>query len=292
MNQKLWEKFDKLRASPFTGHEGLAEFFQKEGIRFAAKDLSAWSQFFAGRFGRSEGTIHVPEWLVEVFCLLAKEVTPKTICDPWAGAGFLVESIREECCPEQALAFTPAQAIYELGRVLVPRAEWKLGDPLLLLEKEDKELDLVSSILPIGARSATPLKVATTSGENVDLRDDLGNLVLVAASLLLSSSGAGLFVVTPSFFFSQRSVFRPIYLIGFGSGSGIGPSIWDIRPIHKHLRLFGRRSPTNRSIGCLLRNYQATRKRIFKFSTTFGEDREGGTLELGRYVDPLSFTSL
>ena len=30
MNQKLWEKFDKLRASPFTGHEGLAEFFQKE----------------------------------------------------------------------------------------------------------------------------------------------------------------------------------------------------------------------------------------------------------------------
>src|SRR5438876_2398340 len=216
MNQQLWEKFDKLRASPFTGHEGLAEFFQKEGIRFAAKDLSVWSKFFAGRFGRSEGTIHVPEWLVEVFCLLAKEAAPRTICDPWAGAGFLVEAIREQCRPDQALAFTPVQAIHELGGVLVPRAEWKLGDPLLLLEKQNKELDVVASILPMGARSANPLEVATTSGENVVLRDDLGNLVLVAASLHLRSSGAGLFVVTPSFFFSQRSVLRQFSLLGLG----------------------------------------------------------------------------
>src|SRR6266542_6159714 len=170
MNQELWEKFEKLRASPFTGHQGLAEFFQKEGIRFAAKDLSVWAKFFAGRFGRSEGTIHVPEWLVEVFRHLAKEVTPRTICDPWAGAGFLVEAIREECRPDQALAFTQLQANHELGKVLVPRAEWKLGDPLLLLEKQNKGLDIVASILPMGTRSANPLRVATTAGENVELR--------------------------------------------------------------------------------------------------------------------------
>ena len=60
------------------------------------------------------------------------------------------------------------QAITNSGECSSPRG-WKLGDPLLLLEKEDKELDLVASILPMGARSATPLKVATTSGENVDI---------------------------------------------------------------------------------------------------------------------------
>lgn len=42
MNQELWHKFNKLRGLPLRGHEGIAEFFQKEGIRFAAKDLGTW----------------------------------------------------------------------------------------------------------------------------------------------------------------------------------------------------------------------------------------------------------
>jgi hypothetical protein len=89
MNKELWQAFDKLRGVPFSGHEGLVDFFQKEGIRFASKDLATWGQFLATRFGRSGGTVPVPEWLTGVFSGLAKDAAPKAICDPWAGVGFL-----------------------------------------------------------------------------------------------------------------------------------------------------------------------------------------------------------
>lgn len=129
MNKDLWRKFDQLRSLPFSGHEGLADYFQREGIRFTTKDLSTWRQFFSVRFGRSGGMVNVPEWLNEVFCALAKEVSPKTICDPWASTGFLVEALREACQSERALAFTTIQAEFELGKALVPEVIWQLGEP-------------------------------------------------------------------------------------------------------------------------------------------------------------------
>ncbi len=186
------------------------------------------------------------------FLPLGEGSSPRTICDPWAGAGFLLEAIREECRPEQAFAFTQFPAIHELGKVLVPRVEWKLGDPLLLLEKQNEELDVVASILPMGARSANPLKVATISGETVELRDDLGNLVLVAASLHLSSSGVGLFVVTPSFFFSQRSVLRQFTLLGLGVEAALALPSGTFAPytnISAYL-LIVRRKPVEEDVRC------------------------------------------
>lgn len=165
MNKELWQKFDQLRSSPFSGHEGLADYFQKEGIRFTAQDLATWGQFLSARFGRSGGEVHVPEWLAGVFCALAKEVSPKTICDPWAGVGFLIGALREACLPEQALAFTRNHAEHELGKVLVPEVGWQLGEPLRLLDSLTQSLDVFASILPMGARAHHPLKVTLTSGK-------------------------------------------------------------------------------------------------------------------------------
>jgi len=198
MNQGLWKTFDKLRTLPFSGSEGLAEFFKKEGVRFAPSDLGTWGQFFATRFGRSAGVFHVPEWLAAVFGALAKGGSPKSICDPWAGTGFLIEVLREVCHPNEAIAFTQSQAEHDLGKVLVPEVNWQLGQPMNLLDAVTQGFDVVASILPMGARSSIPLKVVTASGEDVELRGDLGNLVMVAAVLHLRASGFGLFVVTPS----------------------------------------------------------------------------------------------
>ena len=69
----------------------------------------------------------------------------------------------------------------------------------------------------MGAKARNPLTVTDIAGEKVELRDDLGNLVMVSASLRLSSNGVGLFVVTPSFFFSQRSVFRHFSELGLAA---------------------------------------------------------------------------
>jgi len=106
MNQGLWQIFDKLRSLPFTGHEHLAQFFQEEGIRFVPSDLGTWAKFLSTRFGRAGGTVYVPEWLAAVFSALAKSSSPKSILDPWAGAGLLVEVLRDACKPADATAFT------------------------------------------------------------------------------------------------------------------------------------------------------------------------------------------
>jgi len=69
MNQELWRKFDKLRSLPFSGFEGLADFFQKEKIHFKPSDIGTWGQFFAARFNRLGGIFYVPEWLAEFLAL-------------------------------------------------------------------------------------------------------------------------------------------------------------------------------------------------------------------------------
>jgi hypothetical protein len=291
MNKELWQKFDKLRGLPISGHEGLADYFQKEGIRFATKDLATWGQFFSARFGRSGGTVHVPGWLAGVFCDLAKEVSPKAICDPWAGAGFLLEALREACRPERALAFTQNQVEHELGKVLVPEVGWQLGEPLRLLDSLNQSFDVVASILPMGARSHHPLKVMLPSGDAVELADDLGNLVMVAASMRLSSSGIGLFVVTPSFFFKRQSVFHRFSELGLGIEAALALPSGTFAPytnIPTYLVVV-RRKPLSRMFVAQLSADTNTNLQIIG---NLKQETEGGSLELGRFVDPNSFRSI
>jgi hypothetical protein len=291
MNQELWKKFDKLRSLPSTGYEGLAEFFQKEGVHFSASDLATWGQFLSARFGRAGGMLHVPEWLALVFAALAKDVSPKTICDPWAGVGFLIGVLRETCQPKVAVAFTQNHAEYAIGNVLVSEAKWQFGEPLHLLDSAAEKFDLVASILPMGLRSMKPLSVSGATGETVELRDDLGNLVMVSASLHLISDGVGLFVVTPSFFFSERSVFRQFGVLGLGVQAALALPSGTFAPytnIPAYL-LVVRRKPAARMFVAQLSGDEKTNLQILD---NLRQDREGGTLELGRFVAPLSFTSL
>ena len=291
MNNELWKKLDKLRSLPFSGEEGLAEFFKKEQIRFSPKDFGLWGNFFANRFGRSGGTIHVPEWLAETFCALAKEGPHKSICDPWAGAGFLVEALRETCQPELALAFSQFRSIQEIGKALVPLAQWQSGDPLLLLGKEKRELDVVASILPMGASSHSPLEVTLPTGDVAELADDLGNLILVAASMRLSSSGVGLFVVTPSFFLKKQSVFYRLSELGLGIEAALALPSGTFAPyttIPAYLAVI-RRKPFARMFVAQLSADTNTNLQVI---SNLRQGTDEGSLELGRFVQPDSFRSI
>src|SRR5947199_9216998 len=130
MGEKLWNALDKLRSSQFNKPEEIAEFFEKESIRFESSDLARWGQFFASRHGRAAGTFQIPEWLANVFRALVKERTAKRICDPWAGIGFLAAIVREACGATTAFAFTQNTTEYALGKVLVPQLNCQLGEPL------------------------------------------------------------------------------------------------------------------------------------------------------------------
>ncbi|MBA3352713.1 MAG: hypothetical protein H0U23_09865 [Blastocatellia bacterium] len=291
MNNELWQKLDQLRSLPFSGEEGLANFFKKEGIRFSSNDLNLWGQFFVGRFGRSGGTIHIPEWLAKVFCTLAKEISPKLICDPWAGAGFLIEILREACQPEQAQAISQFRGMQEIGEALVPDVQWNLGDPLRILGESDHELDVIASILPMNMPSRQPLRVNLPSGEAADVDDDVGNQLLVASSMRLSPSGIGLFVVTPFVFSSPRSVFRRLGDFGIGIEAAFSLPSGTFAPftsISAYLVVV-RRKLLPKLFVAQLSSDTNTNAQILD---NFREGREGGSLELGRFVEPDGFRSI
>ncbi|MEI7685479.1 MAG: hypothetical protein WCL32_10655, partial [Planctomycetota bacterium] len=288
MNIELLQKFDELRQLPFVGADGLAEFFQKERIRFTKNDLAMWAQFFSARFGRHSGTVAVPEWLAGVFCALAKQASPRTICDPCAGVGILVETLRETCQSEQALGFTRSTVEYELGEVLAPEVRWQLGEPLELIASLPHSLDLFASILPVGAKSYAPLKVTLPAGETIELADDLGSLVMVASSMHLTSSGIGLFVVTPSFFFKQQSVFRRFSDLGLGMEAAFALPSGTFAPytnMSAYLVVVRRKSSTRMFVAQLSNDTNTTLQIIGNFQ----QGVEGGSLELGRFVSPDSF---
>jgi hypothetical protein len=52
----------------------------------------------------------------------------------------------------------------ELGKVIVPQADWRVGEPLALLAEIEGELDLVASVLPMNCPSRQPLRVNLPSG--------------------------------------------------------------------------------------------------------------------------------
>jgi hypothetical protein len=92
INEKVRNALSKLSGVEFHGLEELAKCLKKEDVRFSAHDLIAIGYFLATRFGRSGGLFYVPNWLAGVFSALIEGISPKTICDPWAGAGLLVGS--------------------------------------------------------------------------------------------------------------------------------------------------------------------------------------------------------
>jgi hypothetical protein len=291
INEKVRNALSKLKGIEFHGPKELAEFLKKEDVHFSSQDLIVFGHTLATRFGRSGGTFHVPDWLAGVFSALIEGVSPKTICDPWAGIGLLLGVLREASRPKEAFAFTPNQGEHALGKVLVPEADWQVGDPLHLLGAVNKELDVVASILPMGARSTNPLKVTLLSGDTAELSDDLGNLVMVAASMRLSSSGVGLFVVTPSFFFSQRSVFRQFGDLGLGVEAALALPPGTFAPytnIPAYLVIVHRKPSTRMFVAQL----SADANTNLQIIGNFRQDREGGSLELGRFVVPQSFRNI
>ncbi len=290
INEELRNALAKLKGIEFRGPEALAEFLKKENIHFSAHDLTAFGYVLAMRLGRSGGLFYFPKWLTEAFSALIEGTSPKTICDPWAGIGLLVGVLREASRPNEAFAFTLNQGEGALGSVLVPEADWQVGDPLQLLGTLNKELDLVASILPMGAQEAR-LEVKLPSGRTMELSDSVGNLVLVAASMRLSSSGVGLFVVTPTFFLTQRSVFRLFDKLDLGVEAAFTLPPGTFAPVTNvpaYLVIVRRKLSTRMFVAQLSGDANTNRQIIGNFR----QNREGSSLELGRFVTPESFRSL
>lgn len=289
--EKVWKVLENLRGVEFRGPEELAVHLKKENGQFSAHDLIVFGQILATRFGRYGGMYSVPEWLAAAFSTITGDKFGQTICDPWAGIGILLGALRESTKAKAAIAFTQNQGEMALGKVLVPQAEWKLGDPLDLIGKTSTELDLVASILPMNMRSQGSLRLTLSSGEVAEVADDVGNQLLIASTMRLGPSGVGLFVVTPSVFFSQRSVFRRLndFGIGIEAAFSLPPGTFAPYTSIPAYLVVVRRRPFARLFVAQLSADVNTNAQIIG---NFREGREGGSFELGRFVAPEHFKGI
>lgn len=104
----------------------------------------------------------------------------------------------------------------------------------------------------------------------------------------LSSSGVGLFVVTPSFFLKQQSIFHRFSELGLGMEAALALPSGTFAPytnIPAYLVVI-RRKPSTRMFVAQLSADTNTNLQVI---SNFRQGTEGGSLELGRFVEPDSF---
>jgi len=290
MNKELWQKFDRLRASPLTNHDGLAEFIQKEAIRFDPSEHATWLKFLNSRFGGMSGQLLFPDWLLGVFSALAKLATPKSICDPCAGMGFLIETLRADCAPARTLAINRLTSEYEIGKSITPEVTWENSDPLVSLLSKTEEYDVVASNLPFGVRSDIPLDLELSSGEKIQITGELANQIMAASAVRLTSSGIGLFVVSQPFF-SKRPFLEALGKAGIGVKAALALPPGTFAPytnISGYL-LVVRKGAFDQMFVAEL---SANPKTNFQIIENLHKDTEGGALELGRFVSAAEFQSI
>ncbi len=297
MNPQLINELKKLRNEMAHGlapvdPAKLAERLKSLGISIPTEQLPDLIPTILQAFGgRNAGHLHVPPVLSDVVAKLLDNRSARTICDPWAGLGTMLAIAQRATSSRRCIAFNLNASEGELAKALFPQVEWSIGQPLTLLSKLNDPIDVFVSCLPFGARTNESLELADTSGNPVELKDDLGNLILAAAMARLSDNGVGIFVVPTSFFFAERSVLKRFAELGFNVDAALALPPGSFAPyasISTYL-LALTKSPKKPMFVAQLSSDPNTNSQIL---ANFANGVEGGAVELGRYVDALEFRSI
>lgn len=290
---KLWRLIDECRGTLSDDYEPseLARALTERELYPEQFELTETTNLLAKFAGSRGGPIPIPAILPEVISQILASHTAKTILDPWAGLGALLAIAQQATSAGRSIAFNLNASEGELAKVLFPHAEWRVGQPLLLMSEITHPLDVVISCLPFNARTNEALKLAGTVGSSIGLRHDLGNLILAASMAHLSENGVGLFVVPPSFFFANRSILRHFPELGFNVNAALALPPGSFAPytsIGTYLLVVAK-SPTKPMLVAQLSNDSNTNSQILK---NYTNGIEGGAVELGRYVDALTFRGI
>ena len=276
------------RARSLADMDNLANRLSRIGLTVSRDELP---KLIPALMQATDSISRVPAALVQAVTGILHGKTAAVVCAPWADFGALAAAACETVRPNAAFAFSQHPDQVAFGRVAARSLEWQLGDPLPLLSSLSTELDVAVSILPIGIKTGRPLTIQTPTSENLNLIDELGNLILAAASMKLSRQGLGLFVVPGSFFLSPRSIYRRFDELGLGLDAALAMPVGAFAP-YTHILTYlvlVRKQPTTRMFVAQLSTDTGTNDQII---ANLRQGEEGGTLELGRFVAPKSFTGL
>ena len=317
MNQALFQELRKLQNEIADGPVRpdalyLAKRLQELKISIPTFDLP-WGVAVLLHGFNWLGEYIVPPLLPDIFRCLLEGRSANLACDPWAGIGVLAAVVHEAVHAHKTFACTRHQHSAALGQVLAPQLDWRVEDPLAFLETLTDPLDVITSVLPFGVQANQAVELRNASGETVRCAGELGPILLAAACMRLSPEGLGLFVVTPSFFLSQRSILRDLPRLGLGVEAALALPAGSFAPftnIATYLIVVRRRAsarmfvaqlstdvPTNRQIMTNLRGHLDTSEQSLAADVTVVRETEllygtGGAVELGRFVAPASFRGL
>jgi hypothetical protein len=270
--------------------DSLAKRLQELGIAIPVSDMQ-WFVADLLRGSHALGEYFVPPVLLEVVRCLLEGRSANVACDPWAGFGVLAAGVHEGVHARKTIACERDSNRVALARALAPQLDWRIGDPLAILETLGDPLDVIACVLPFGVRATQAIELHSASGETVRCTGELGPILLAAASMRLSPEGLGLFVVTPSFFFSQQSTLRDLPRLGLGVEAALALPAGSFTPvagISTYLLVVRKRASAQMFVAQLSQDVHTNRQIV----SNLREGRADGALELGRFVAPEDFRGL
>ena len=116
MNRDVWNIFDEMLG----GTQGVeptifAARVSELGLSFSAAELPELIQSIQKAFGSRGGEHHGPQLLMQVVTKILKGRSAEVVCDPWAGLGAMLATVRETTHSTKAFAFTQNTAELALG---------------------------------------------------------------------------------------------------------------------------------------------------------------------------------
>jgi hypothetical protein len=286
--QDIWKLMDEMRAHGVRPDLlSVLKTAKEQGITIDMDQAA-----FLSRTEGKTGIFVCPKFIPTFIASYLKESAPKAILDPWVGIGEMLTPLASVFEPTVAIGLCPDATSLEIVRLLHRDApiDWRLGDPLLLLDDIGDRFDVVLGCPPLGWKPNS-LTLTLDSGP-VELRDSLDKLVMLKASMLLESSGVGFFVTSPNFIWRRgnRTVYSNLARFGlfvdaalalpsgtFSPATGIAGLLVVIRR-EKPVRLFvGELTSDPSSSDVLLKNLKSR--------------KDGKVPQLGALVDSQSFRS-
>jgi hypothetical protein len=232
----------------------------------------------------------IPRDLIRIITELVSDSPAKVVCDPWAGLGAVISVLKDVTRAPEAIAITCNESEAAIGRVITHDVRWEVGSTLHLLESMGP-IDVAASILPFGVRYSESIKVATTSGGFMEIRDDLGHLILTMTALRLTTAGIAIFVVPNSFLWSARTVRQHFDELGLGLEAVLALPAGAFAP-YANLQtsiVVVRRKSLDRIFVAQLSADANTNSEILG---NLKAEKDTGTIELGRFVEARAFKGL
>lgn len=197
VNIELWKLMDEIRGSSYRlDITEIIQMAKQRGIKVDYPTLRHLSHTW-----RDIGEYFLPENITDFIISLLEDLTPKFILDTWCDTGSLLSPLVEFFNPKKSVGITPNQSSCKIAQLLASREDvvWNLGDPFRVIDNISGDFDLIASVPPFGMKGKVPF------ADEVGLKDNLGNLLILKACQKLNKNGTGAFVVPPSFFFEERT---------------------------------------------------------------------------------------